>query len=137
MESMRTDQFGRVVTKRRNPQQSDDVIARMTETYTKLYPQLMRRLTEKFGYEPEDAEDILQNSWIKLTRQPEPEDRDWTPFVLQAVKSTSMNKARDEGNRDCLEEKNWDKVMQGFGLQDFPEVKITKKSLAEPAEGGF
>ncbi len=66
-------------------------------------PHLMRRLAA-FGVEHEDAEDILQDAWLKLQTQPPPRDGNWVPFVLQVVKSLSMNLIRNDDNRRRLEE---------------------------------
>jgi DNA-directed RNA polymerase specialized sigma24 family protein len=81
-----------------------------------------------FGVEQEDAEDILQEAWIKLQDQTPPADGNWVPYVLQTVKSLSMNLMRNEANRRRLEEEKWDKLVVGFNLQETDPVKVTQKA---------
>lgn len=88
----------------------------------------MARLTQQFGLEQEDAEDMLQDAWIKLARQPVPPNGDWSPFLLQTVKTLSMDRAKVDKNRARLHEEKWGKIAKGFNLLEKPAEKLTRKT---------
>lgn len=100
----------------------------LTETIEHYRSYLMARLTRQFGHEQEDAEDILQDAWIKLARQEPPTGGDWSSYLLQTVKTLSMNRVRDNKNRARLHEEKWGKIAKGFNLLEKPAEHISPKT---------
>lgn len=103
----------------------------LEESLTSLRAHLLNRLQTKWGWEEEDAEDILQDAWIRLATGEPPPDGDWEPYIKQAVKSISINKAETEKNRSHLHEKRWGKIVKGFNLLEKPEVIHTHHPPAD------
>lgn len=103
----------------------------LEETIEHHRAHLIRRMIKNFNWEKEDAEDMLQDAWIKLARQAPPEDGNWSPYLLQTVKTLSMDRMKVEGNRLRLHEDKWGKIAQGFNLLEKPAEKLVSRTPKE------
>lgn len=100
----------------------------LEETYIKHREHILHFLSNKFGLGSEDAEDVVQDAYLKAIGQPEPSGGLWEAFLFQCVKSVAMDFLKVTGNRERLFHEKWDKIVKGFNLEEPPEVKVTQKT---------